>query len=65
MITSNKWMRAWYWEKLRQYFLDNTNPLVLIDLWAWVFETATVDSNILILEKKQVKEFNLLWIILL
>lgn len=59
MITSNKWMRAWYWEKLRSYFVDNTNPLVLIDLWSWIFETATVDSNILILEKKEVKSFNL------
>ena len=47
-ITSNKWMRAAYGEKLRQYFACNTQPLILIDLGPGVFETATVDTNILI-----------------
>ena len=47
-ITSNKRMRAWYGEKMRQYLLDHTAPLQLIDFW-WVkvFESATVDTNIL------------------
>ena len=48
-ITSNKWMRAWYGEKLRRYF-SNHNPLKLIDLGSNVFSSATVDSNILIIE---------------
>ncbi len=50
-ITSNKWMRAGYGEKLRAYFAKNTNPLLLIDLGPGVFESATVDTNILILQK--------------
>jgi hypothetical protein len=49
-ITSNKWMRAGYGEKLRRYFLTH-NPLLLIDLGPGVFESATVDSNILFIEK--------------
>lgn len=61
-ITSNKWMRAWYWEKLRDFFVKYTNPLELIDLWPDVFETATVDSNILIWQKKKVSEFHMKWL---
>ena len=49
-ITSNKWMRAGYGEKLRDYLLNN-NPLQLIDLGAGVFDSATVDTNILVLQK--------------
>ena len=51
-ITSNKWMRAGYGEKLRSYF-SQYNPLVLIDLGAGVFESATVDTNILVIQKAQ------------
>mgnify|MGYP002347078624 CR=1 FL=1 len=58
-ITSNKWMRAWYGQSLRKFFVKNTNPLILIDLWAWVFETATVDTNILISKNEKVKNFQL------
>lgn len=47
-ITSNKWMRAGYGEPLRAYFLTR-NPLLLIDLGSNVFESATVDTNILII----------------
>lgn len=61
-ITSNKWMRAWYWENLRSYFSKNTNPLYLIDLWPWIFETATVDTNIFIWKKEKRQEFQLKWI---
>lgn len=51
-ITSNKWMRAKYGEKLRSFFAANTNPLVLIDFGGYeVFEAATVDANILIFSK--------------
>jgi len=49
-ITSNKWMRAAYGKKLREFFTQH-NPLVLIDLGPNVFETATVDTNILIVQK--------------
>jgi len=30
-ITSNKWMRAGYGEATRKFFIENTNPLILID----------------------------------
>ena len=49
-ITSNKWMRAGYGKSLRNFFCKN-NPLKLIDLGADVFETATVDANILLIQK--------------
>lgn len=47
-ITSNKWMRAAYGNNLRKYFATYTQPLVLVDLGPDIFETATVDTNILI-----------------
>jgi type II restriction/modification system DNA methylase subunit YeeA len=50
-ITSNKWMRTGYGEKLREYFAKHTNPLLLIDLGPGVFESATVDTNILLLQR--------------
>ena len=51
-ITSNKWMRAAYGESLRKYFVEKSNPLILIDFGGvQVFDTATVDTNILIAEK--------------
>lgn len=57
-ITSNKWMRAGYGEKLRNFFLEY-NPKLLIDLGPNVFESATVDTNILILQNEEVNEYNL------
>ena len=51
-ITSNKWMRAGYGESLRKYFVEKTNPEILIDFGGvQVFDTATVDTNILISRK--------------
>jgi hypothetical protein len=50
-ITSNKWMRTGYGEKLREYFATHTNPLLLIDLGSGVFKSATVDTNILLLQR--------------
>ena len=51
-ITSNKWMRAAYGEKLRTFLASKTNPLLLIDFaGVKVFESATVDTNILLFEK--------------
>ncbi|MDD5406234.1 MAG: Eco57I restriction-modification methylase domain-containing protein, partial [Sulfurovaceae bacterium] len=53
-ITSNKWMRAGYGESLRGFFAKKTNPLILIDFAGQkIFETATVDTNILICEKSK------------
>ena len=53
-ITSNKWMRAGYGEKLRKFFAVNTNPKILIDFAGQkIFESATVDVNILLFEKAQ------------
>ncbi|MFZ1498079.1 MAG: Eco57I restriction-modification methylase domain-containing protein, partial [Saprospiraceae bacterium] len=51
-ITSNKWMRANYGKSTRNYFLENTQPLLLIDLGSGIFEEATVDSNILLFKKQ-------------
>src|SRR5258706_6887735 len=50
-ITSNKWMRAGYGSTLRKYFVENCNPLKLIDFGGYqVLANATVDTNILILK---------------
>lgn len=54
-ITSNKWMRAGYGEKLRNLFVQY-NPIQLIDFGGFVvFDSATVDVNILLIEKKKYK----------
>ena len=51
-ITSNKWMRAGYGEKLRQFLSTNACPKLLIDLAGEkIFENVTVDVNILLLQK--------------
>ncbi|MBO4843601.1 MAG: Eco57I restriction-modification methylase domain-containing protein, partial [Bacteroidales bacterium] len=51
-ITSNKWMRAGYGEKLRSFLATKTNPQLLVDFGGVkVFESATVDTNILLFEK--------------
>ena len=57
-ITSNKWMRAKYGGSLRKYFTTK-NPLKLLDLGPGIFESATVDTNILIIGNKKVKEHHL------
>ncbi len=49
-ISSNKWMRAGYGERLRDFF-TKYNPMLLIDLGPNVFEKATVDTNILLIKK--------------
>ena len=51
-ITSNKWMRAGYGEKTRDFFAKNTNPMLLIDFaGVKIFESATVDTNVLLFAK--------------
>ena len=52
-ITSNKWMRANYGKEHRQFLIRNTRIHNLIDLAGQaIFETATVDTNILVLSKE-------------
>ncbi len=48
LITSNKWMRAAYGKKLRDYLIGYTQPIQLLDMGPDVFD-ATVDTNILLL----------------
>ncbi|WP_277569079.1 Eco57I restriction-modification methylase domain-containing protein [Elizabethkingia anophelis] len=51
-ITSNKWMRAGYGENTREFFATNTNPILLIDFAGQkIFESATVDTSILLFSK--------------
>lgn len=52
-ITSNKWLRAKYGEKLRKLLKDKTTIKNLIDFGGYkVFESATVDTNILLFKKQ-------------
>ena len=52
LITSNKWMRAGYGQKLRGFFAQR-KPLQLIDFGGFkVFESATVDTNILLIQNQ-------------
>ena len=45
-------MRAGYGEKTREFFAKNTNPQLLIDFaGVKIFESATVDTNILLFAK--------------
>ena len=48
-ITSNKWMRAKYGKKLRDYFTQNTQPIQLLDMGPDMFDATTVETNILLL----------------
>lgn len=51
-ITSNKWMRAGYGEKIRKFFASK-NSIKLIDFGGFkVFESATVDTNILLIQNR-------------
>lgn len=56
-ITSNQWMRTNYGKKLRQFFATKTAPQILIDFGDHqVFESATVNTNILIIRKQTTGE---------
>jgi len=57
-ITSNSWLKTKYWELLRKFFIENTNPLQLINFEkSQVFQTAIVESNILITQKTDNKNY--------
>ena len=51
-ITSDKWMRAGYGEKTRNFFASKTNPKLLVDFdGVNIFDSATVVTNILLFSK--------------
>ncbi len=53
-ITSNKWMRGAYGENLRGFVVSHSNPILLIDFaGVKVFESATVETNILLFSKSK------------
>jgi len=57
LITSNKWMRAKYGKKTREFFINRTNPLEIIDFGGYkVFQSATVDTNILIAQRGEKRQ---------
>ena len=49
-ITSNKWMRSGYGASTREFFAKY-NPILVLDLGPDVFEGATVDVNIILIQK--------------
>jgi adenine-specific DNA-methyltransferase len=55
-ITSNKWMRAKYGEKLRKFLKEKTAILKIVDFSGYRVFEQTVDTNILIFRKQ--KPFN-------
>jgi type I restriction-modification system DNA methylase subunit len=56
-ITSNKWMRAAYGEKIRGFLSQKSNPLLLVDFGGiQIFESATVDTNVILIQKEYNKE---------
>ena len=50
-ITSNSWLKAEYGKTLRSYFAERHTPLRLLDLGKDVFESAIVDSSVLLLRE--------------
>ncbi len=47
-ITSNSWLKAEYGKATRRYFAENHTPLLLLELGKDVFESAIVDSGIMV-----------------
>ena len=50
-ISSNKWMRAKYGEKLRKFLKNNTTVLKIIDFSGYRVFEQTVDTNIILFKK--------------
>ncbi len=51
-ITSNSWLRTQYGEALRKFFVEKSNPQILINIEdTQIFEEATVESNIMITQR--------------
>jgi len=55
-ISSNKWMRAKYGEKLRRFFKEKTTLKQIIDFNGYQVFDATVDTNILLFQKTKPSE---------
>jgi type II restriction/modification system DNA methylase subunit YeeA len=53
-ITSNSWLRAIYGELLKAYFMKSLQPISLLNIEdIQIFEEATVESNIITLQKRK------------
>ena len=50
-ITSNSWLKAEYGKSTRRYLSEKQTPLLLLELGKDVFETAIVDSGVLMLRE--------------
>ena len=50
-ITSNSWLKAEYGKSTRRYFAGNHTPLSLLEMGKDVFESAIVDSSILMMQE--------------
>ena len=50
-ITSNSWLKAEYGKKTRRYLAEHHTPTALLELGKDVFESAIVDSSILLLRR--------------
>jgi len=57
-ISSNKWMRAKYGENLRKFLKEKTILKEMIDFGGYKVFSATVDTNIIIFEKKSFDNVN-------
>ena len=51
-ITSNSWLKAEYGKTTRRYFSEQHTPLRLLELGKDVFESAIVDSGVLVLRTR-------------
>ncbi len=55
-ITSNSWLKSIYGDILKDFFINEMHPLILINIEdIQIFEEATVESDILTLQKKQIE----------
>ena len=50
-ITSNSWLKTKYGKSTRRFFSESHTPLQLLEMGKGVFETAIVDSNILVIRE--------------
>ncbi len=53
-ITSNSWMKAKYGKPLRKYFIEETNPIKILNFEdTQIFPSATVEVNIIVCRNQQ------------
>ena len=50
-ITSNSWLKAEYGKRSRRYFSENHTPSTLLELGKDVFDSAIVDSSVMLMRK--------------